>query len=148
MVFMSFMVEALTTTWTFGPLDDIVPPVSAPSVERRKHPRFAAAGRLAGHLVERNLPVRVRDIGLGGFSVETMEPLPAGGEHKVRFISHDDWSTILPAKLANCRPSCADDGSPLFVSGFAFLNDETPETKRTVAVLLEKVTVVDLYGQA
>lgn len=122
--------------------------MSAPSVERRKHPRFAAAGRLAGHLLEQDLPVRVRDIGLGGFSVETMAPLPAGGEHRVRFISQDDWSTVLPAILANCRPSCAEDGSPLYVAGFAFVDDDAPETKRTVAVLLEKVTVVNLYGEA
>ena len=122
--------------------------MSAPSVERRKHPRFNVAGRLAGHLLEHDLPVRVRDIGLGGFSVETMAPLPTGVEHRVRFISHDDWSTILPALLANCRPSCADDGSPLYVAGFSFVDDEGAETKRTVAVLLEKVTVVDLYGKA
>lgn len=121
--------------------------MSAPSIERRKHPRFAAAGRLAGHLLEHDLPVRVRDIGLGGFSIETMVPLPTGVAHRVRFISHDDWSTILPALLANCRPSCADDGSPLYVAGFSFVDDEAPETRRTVAVLLEKVTVVNLYSQ-
>ena len=119
----------------------------APSVERRRFPRFAAAGRLAGHLIDQDLPVRVRDIGLGGFSVETMTPMPEGGNHRVRFISHDDWTTVLNARLANCRPSCADDGSPLFVSGFAFLNDDTPETRRTVEVLVEKVTVVGLYGE-
>ena len=91
--------------------------------------------------------MRVRDIGPGGFSVETMSPLPAGGEHRVRFISQDDWSTILPAKLANCRPSCAEDGSPLYVAGFSFIDDEAPETRQTVAVLVEKVTLVNLYGQ-
>jgi hypothetical protein len=122
--------------------------VSAPSAERRKHPRFATAGRLTGHLLDRDLPVRVRDIGLGGFSIETMEPLPTGGEHRVKFISQDDWSTVLAATIANCRPSCADDGSPLYVSGFAFLNGEAPDTRRTVAVLVEKVTLVDLYPQS
>jgi len=120
-------------------------PVAAPSVERRKHPRFAAAGRLAGHLLEQDLPVRVRDIGPGGFSVETMAPLEEGKEHRVRFISQDDWSTVLPAKLANCRPSCAEDGSPLYVAGFAFVDGDGVDTKRTVAVLVEKVTDVKLY---
>jgi len=119
--------------------------VSAHS-ERRQYPRFSAAGRLAGHLIDRDLPVRVRDIGLGGFSIETMEPMPAGDEHRVKFISVDDWSTILAARLANCRPSCAEDGSPLYVSGFAFVGD-SPDTRRTVEVLIEKVTSVNLYGQ-
>jgi hypothetical protein len=114
--------------------------------ERRRHPRFGAAGRLAGHLLDQDLPVRVRDVGLGGFSIEIMAPLEPGVEHLVRFVSRDDWSTVLPARLSNCRPSCADDGSPLYVAGFAFLADDKPETKRTVQILIEKVTSVQLYG--
>ena len=115
------------------------------SVERRRHPRFPAAGRLAGHLIDRNLPVRVRDIGLGGFSIETMEPLETGGEHQVRFVSFDDFSATLPAMVANCRPSCADDGSPLFVSGCAFLPTDVPGTRRQVETLIEKAIAVKLY---
>ena len=113
--------------------------------ERRRYPRFAAAEKLAGHLIDQDLPVRVRDIGLGGFSIETMEPLEAGVEHRVRFVSRDDWSTVLPARIANCRPSCAEDGSPLFVAGFAFSAEEKAETKQTVQILIEKVTSVRLY---
>jgi hypothetical protein len=115
------------------------------SPERRRYPRFAASERLAGHLLDADLPVRVRDIGLGGFSVETMTPLEAGTEHRVRFISRDDWSTVLPARIANTRPSCAPDGSPLFVSGFAFTSEDKPETRQTVQILIEKVTSVRLY---
>src|SRR5262245_10322149 len=113
--------------------------------ERRRYPRFAAAEKLAGHLLDSDLPVRVRDIGLGGFSIETMEPLEAGTEHRVRFVSRDDWSTVLAARIANTRPSCAEDGSPLFVSGFAFNNEDRPETRQTVQILIEKVTSVRLY---
>jgi len=116
-----------------------------PDLERRRYPRFGASGKLAGHLIDQDLPVRVRDVGLGGFSIETMAPLEPGTLHRVRFISRDDWSTILPARLSNCRPSCADDGSPLYVSGFAFSADDRPETKRTVQILIEKVTSVRLY---
>ena len=116
------------------------------SPERRRHPRFGTAGRLAGHLIDQDLPVRVRDIGLGGFSIETMAPLEPGVEHRVRFVSHDDWSTVLSALVANCRPSCAEDGSPLYVAGCAFSGEEKPETKRTVQILIEKVTSVQLYG--
>jgi hypothetical protein len=117
------------------------------SSERRKYPRFGTAGRLAGHLLEHDLPVRVRDIGFGGFSIETMTPLEAGAEHHVRFVARDDWSTVLPARIANCRPSCAEDGSPLFVAGFAFVAEEAPDTRKTVETLIEKVTKVNLYGQ-
>jgi hypothetical protein len=95
--------------------------------------------------MDQDLPVRVRDIGLGGFSVETMQPLEAGGEHRVRFVSFDDYSATLPALVANCRPSCADDGAPLFVSGFAFLPTDAPDTRRTVETLIEKAITVNLY---
>jgi hypothetical protein len=120
-------------------------PVTTPPVERRKHPRYLAAGRIAGHLIEQDMPVRVRDIGLGGFSIETMTPLEAGGEHRIRFVSSDEWSAVLTALVANCRPSCAEDGSPLFVAGLSFMPDDRPDTRRTVETLIEKVTSVQLY---
>ena len=114
--------------------------------ERRRFPRFGAAGKLAALLLDQDLPVRVRDIGMGGFSIETMTPLEPGVEHRVRFISRDDWSTTLPAIIANSRPSCTDDGSPIYVSGFSFSGPDTPEVMRTVQILIEKVTSVQLYG--
>ncbi len=95
--------------------------------------------------MDRDLPVRIRDIGLGGFSIETMEPLETGGEHRVRFVCFDEYSVTLPALVANCRPSCADDGSPLFVSGFAFLPTDAPDTRKNVETLIEKATTVNLY---
>ena len=115
--------------------------------DRRRFPRFGARGKLAATLLDTDLAVRVRDIGLGGFSIESMMPLEAGLEHQVRFISRDDWSTVLPARVANSRPSCADDGSPLYVAGCAFASDERPETRRTIQILVEKVTSVRLYGE-
>ena len=118
-----------------------------PQTERRKHPRFLAGGKIAGHLLEQDMPVRVRDIGLGGFSIETVKPLETGGEYRVRFVSFDDWSTILPALVANCRPSCAEDGSPLFVAGLSFLPVDAPDTRSVVQTLIEKVTTVQLYKQ-
>ena len=113
--------------------------------ERRRYPRFGAAEKLAGHLLDQDLPVRVRDIGLGGFSIETVEPLEPGIEHRVRFVSRDDWSTVLAARCANSRASCMDDGSPIYVAGFAFTGDDRPETRRTIQILIEKVISVRLY---
>jgi len=124
------------------------PAASAPVnwTERRKTPRFEAHGRLVGQLVREDLPVRVRDVGLGGFSIETMEPIETGKEHIVRFVAPDDWSATLTARSAHCRPSCAEDGSPLFVTGFAFVEAQKPEMRRKVETLVEKVTSVRLYG--
>jgi hypothetical protein len=109
-------------------------------VERRRHPRFPAANRLVGTLVARNLPVRIRDIGAGGFSVETMEPVSTGSTEQVRFIAIDDWSAVLEAHSLQCRPSVSASGLPMFVTGFVFA--ESDEIRRAVATLLEKVTSI------
>src|SRR5579863_4263397 len=87
------------------PLDEARPDAS----ERRRHPRFPAHQRLVGYLTSPRLPVHVRDVGLGGFCVETVDPLEPGVVQTVRFTTVDDWSAMLPARSLHCRPSVAAD---------------------------------------
>jgi len=109
--------------------------------ERRRHPRFPTHNRVLGTLLVHKLPVRIRDISLGGFSVETTQPLGTGGTEPVRFTAIDDWSAVLEARSIDCRPSISSDGLPLFVTGYAFSPDVSSDD---VATLLQKVTSVDL----
>jgi hypothetical protein len=111
--------------------------------ERRRHPRFPAHQRLVGYLTSPRLPVHVRDVGLGGFCIETVEPLEPGVVQTVRFTTVDDWSAMLPARSLHCRPSVAADGTPRYATGFAFV-DET-KSLRTVQHLIEQVTSIKLY---
>ncbi len=114
-----------------------------PSPNRRKTPRFDTLGRIVGNLTSADLPVRIREIGFGGFSVETMEPLAAGAAHRVRFTAPDDWSVELGARAMHCRPSCASDGSPRFATGFAF--DPGQNSEDAVKRMLETITSVQLF---
>jgi len=114
--------------------------------ERRRHTRFLASGRVVGTLVSRDLPVRVRDVSAGGFSVETMEPVEIGATESVRFTAVDDWTDTVPARSLHCRPSVSANGLPLYVTGFEFSNPDAVES--TIAVLLEKVTSVRLDGES
>jgi hypothetical protein len=111
--------------------------------ERRRHPRFPAHERLVGHLTSPRLPVRVRDVGLGGFSVETVDPIETGVVQTVRFTTVDDWSALLPARSLHCRPSVASDGSPRYATGFAFVDEA--KSLRTVQHLIEQVTSLKMY---
>ena len=111
-------------------------------VERRAYARFPAAGRLVGTLISQQLPVRVRDVSAGGFSIETMDPHETGHTEAVRFISADDWTAVLEARSLYCRPGVSNSGLPLFVTGFAFV--QAGLEHHTVATLLEKVTKVRL----
>lgn len=120
---------------------------SLPGDERRQSPRFDALGRILGLLVAVDLPVRVRDVGLGGFSVETVEPLDVGGVLAVRFLTADDWVTDLQARSLHCRPSVATDGTPRYVTGFEFLRGQAADASGRVRELVAKVTSVELFDE-
>ncbi len=114
--------------------------------ERRRFPRYPAHERVVGYLTAPRLPVRVRDIGLGGFSIETIDPLEAGVVQTVRFTTIDDWSAVLPAKSLHCRPSIAADGTPRYATGFSFVDEN--KSRRTVEYLIEQVTSVKLFDRS
>jgi hypothetical protein len=121
-------------------------PPGSQGAERRRHPRFLASGRLVGTLVAQDLPVRVRDVSSGGFSVETMEPVPTGATEPVRFTTADDWTAVLEARSLHCRPSVSPNGLPLFVTGFEFA--EPDKVRPSIVTLIEKITSVRLSDES
>jgi hypothetical protein len=110
------------------------------TINRRRAPRFDVRERLVGYLLKEQQPVRVRDISSGGFSLETVERLGVERLYHVRFTAIDDWSAILPAQALHCRPSCAPDGSPRYVTGFSFAASPVTQSDRIIRRLIEKVT--------
>ena len=113
--------------------------------ERRKSPRLPVRGRLLATLLDADRPVRIREIGFGGFATETVDPLPTSVLHEVRFTAHDDNSAVIRALALHSWPSCASDGTPCFVTGFEFKPDKPAEAEQAVKMLIEKVTAVGLY---
>lgn len=116
-------------------------------VDRRKSPRLPVRGRLLACLVETDHPLRLREIGFGGFATETVEPLPLSVMHQVQFMSKDDKSAVLRALSLHSWPSCLSDGTPCFVTGFEFRPDEPTEAQQIVKMLIEKVTAPGLYTE-
>jgi len=121
------------------------PPGEPSGPDRRRYPRFDATGRVVGTLLTIDLPVRIRDIGFGGFAIETVDPVTPGQVHQVRLTTVDDRSVIVEAKTLHCRPSCAPDGSPRYVTGLAFTSAESPETQRAVGRIIESVTSLQIH---
>jgi hypothetical protein len=113
--------------------------------ERRKSPRLPVHGRLLACLMESDRPVRIREIGFGGFATETVEPLPLSVTHRVEFTAVDDKSAIVRAQSLHSWPSCFEDGTPCFVTGFEFRPDEPTQAQQAVKMLIEKVTAPGLY---
>src|SRR5262245_24120578 len=99
-----------------------LPPDTPPHpdpVERRATPRLEVNGRIQGQLDESLMPIRVREISLGGFSIESTAPVE-DGLHVVRFTANDRWSISLSAWSRHSRPFCGTDGVLRHVTGFEF----------------------------
>jgi hypothetical protein len=120
-------------------------PQPARQVERRKSPRLPVRGRLLACLVESDRPLRIREIGFGGFATESVEPLPLSVLHHVQFTSQNDESAVLPALTLHSWPSCLSDGTPCYVTGFEFRPDEPAKAQEIVQMLIETVTAPGLY---
>jgi hypothetical protein len=115
------------------------------TINRRRTTRYEVRERLVAYLLKEQLPVRVRDLGTGGFAVETVEPLPTDRTYHVRFTASDNTSAVLPAQALHCRPSCAADGSPRYVVGFTFLAAQIGQADRVIRRLIDKVTAGTLF---
>lgn len=118
------------------------PHVSQSGSERRRFPRFPVREKLLAHLVEAGRPVRVRDIGFGGFATETREPLTVGEAMTVRFTSSDDRTAMVTASPLHSWPSCDEAGTPCYVTGFAFAENAS---RQVIEQLIDTVTSPGLF---
>ena len=103
----------------------------------RKTPRINVRHRLHGYFVSLDRHAVVRDISLGGFSVETEDEVP-DGVHIVRLREGDRWSVTVTAASRYRRATDAPDGAARFVTGFEY-EDQTPDTQQTLRVLFERL---------
>jgi hypothetical protein len=106
--------------------------------ERRRAPRVEVLGRVQGHVVTLGLPVIVREISLGGMSLETPFSFPVGGlQHFV--LTLGDGSTLsLAGRVAHCRSISGTEDPRAFITGIQF-EDDAPEEPAPVADLLERL---------
>jgi hypothetical protein len=105
--------------------------------ELRRSPRLNVRDRLTGKLVDLDVPVVVRDISLGGFSLESAEALPTG-VHIVRLQEDQRWSVTVTAASRHRRSTRNPDGSMRHVMGFEYA-DQSPDTQQTIRVLYERL---------
>lgn len=118
-------------------------PHSSPGshAEKRRSPRINVRQRLRGVLVELDMPVVVRDISIGGFSVESDQALPTG-VHIVRLQEDELWSVTVTAASRHRRSTRNPDGTTRHVMGFEY-EDQPPDTQQTLRVLYERLAADD-----
>lgn len=102
--------------------------------ERRRAPRVKAVSLLHGYWIELDMPVRVLDISLGGFAVESPIPFPTGSEQTFLFSTGDGRETLVRCQCRNVRTTEVD-GATISVAGFEFL----PQPEENLQVVAETV---------
>jgi PilZ domain len=110
--------------------------------ERRRTPRIEILGQLYGEIVSVRTPITVREIGLGGFSVDTALALPVGAVHAFRLTPTEGAPVIVRARVVYSRAhEPAQDGTG-YTSGLQFVDDSGHHSRRSVASLIDQVTSV------
>ena len=109
-------------------------------VDRRRSPRLELLGRLHGHAVTLNVDVTVRDVSLGGLSIETEFAFPIGALHQFRLTLTDGSWSVVKARVVYSNP--APNRVGYFVTGFQFV-DEPVGARPGVSELIGRITAVD-----
>jgi hypothetical protein len=107
--------------------------------EKRRSPRVEVLGRLHGSVVALRMSVVVRDIGSGGFSIETSMPFPDRSVHQFRFSPADGPDVILSAESVHTLRVSPGDAAPRFLTGFAFACEDESSRQAAEALVLSLV---------
>jgi hypothetical protein len=107
--------------------------------ERRRSTRIEILGRLHGRVVSLDVPVRVREISLGGMAIETAVSFPEGAVHDFRLTLGDGAHLVVRGQARHCRNLAADGETAVYVTGFEFIDDDLGEGQSSVGDLIDKL---------
>lgn len=112
--------------------------------ERRKTTRFRPAAPIVVHSLDTRVVMTLDNLSPGGFSVQTTTELPTGAVMRIKFSAPDgSWTTLLIAQSVYCRPDPdVPPADPGFLTGFRFLNTDTPRTAASVNALIDRAAAV------
>jgi hypothetical protein len=95
------------------------------STERRRSPRVEILGRLHGLVVTLDAPVMIREISLGGMSVETTFEFPAGIRQEFQLTLGDGSVVVVVGLVRHSHNTAALGDTPRYVTGLQFVDDDT-----------------------
>lgn len=108
--------------------------------DRRRSPRVDLVGRVQGQAVAVDVPIRVREISLGGMSIETTTPFTEGTKHLFVLTLGDGAGVEVLGHVVYCRDVAPAQGLPLFISGLQFVDSDISEPDPGVSNLINKVS--------
>jgi hypothetical protein len=107
--------------------------------ERRRSPRIDIIGRVYGHVVALDLPVTVREISLGGMSLETPFPFQIGTLHHFTLTLGDGATVLIAGRVVHSRCIAPPDGAAAFLTGIQFEDAPADEAPGAVGDLLDRL---------
>jgi hypothetical protein len=117
--------------------------------ELRRSRRLDIGKLVAGELVPSGAPIKIHDIGFGGFAIETSFPLEVGSVLGFRFTSTDGSSFFLRAGVIHSHEVFSPLGSVVHVSGLEFADKQQTSTDQRAEVLIDKVNwILSFYDEA
>ena len=96
--------------------------------ERRQAPRAEMVGRMFGRLSMIDRQLVVRDISLGGMSIETPIALEAGAVLPFVLTLGDGAGVDVLGRVVRCVEKAGPDG-PVFISGVEFVDADPDESQ-------------------
>jgi len=94
--------------------------------------------RVQGRVVSLDVAVTVRDMSLGGMSIETAFPFPDGARHEFSLTLGDGSTVLLRGRAVRSRTITAEDGSLRYVTGIQFIDDDTDDGAGSVGGFIDK----------
>jgi hypothetical protein len=105
--------------------------------DQPRAPRLEVVGQVRGQLVAMNVPIVMRDISAGGFSIESSVAFHRGALHQFRFTTEAGVAVVLRGSVVYSRAGASRDAALGHVTGFAFVRE--PQSAEKIAVLLDSV---------
>jgi hypothetical protein len=109
------------------------------SIERRRSPRVEILDRIHGHVTALDVDLNVRDMSLGGMSLQTPFAFPEGAIHEFKLTLGDGSPVILKGRVVRTREQEAPDGSKVFVLGVEFVEDEAADGENAAGGLMDRL---------
>jgi hypothetical protein len=107
--------------------------------ERRRSTRVEVLGRIHGEVIALGTPLEVREISLGGMSVETPKAFPIGAVNDFLLTLGDGAGVEVLGKVVYSRVFDEPDRR-YFVSGIQFIDQDELDPSTPVGGLINRVT--------
>lgn len=110
--------------------------MSSPA-DRRRSTRVEVLGKIHGQVVSLDVALVVREISLGGMSIETPKAFTVGAVESFLLTLGDGAGVEVHGRVVYSKPAEAP-GHEVFVTGIQFVDDD-PNTGTPVGGLITKI---------